>query len=71
MLTHLTSKVQKFKRTHVNIVDLVDAYGTTDSVDMFETVKALAKYSKKTKKIFPLDEAKDGGLLKFLLRKIL
>jgi len=34
----------------------------------FTTVKELSKYSKKEKKIYPLEEAKEKGALKLMLR---
>ncbi|KAI0263444.1 hypothetical protein BC834DRAFT_827638 [Gloeopeniophorella convolvens] len=56
------------KSKHVNLVDLVYHEG---QVRVFPSIKALAKYSRKAKKIFPLNEAKAGGILKYLLRPIL
>ncbi|KAG8723759.1 hypothetical protein FRC09_001845 [Ceratobasidium sp. 395] len=58
------------KGTHVNLVDLVDMPNTQRPARHFETTAALRKYSKKKKKIFPRDEAKAGGILKYLLRPI-
>lgn len=36
----------------------------------FETEEELSDYTIATKKFFPLDEAKEGGVLKYLLRHI-
>ncbi|KAG8769068.1 hypothetical protein FRC12_005190 [Ceratobasidium sp. 428] len=58
------------KGTHVNLVDLVDMPNTRQPIRRFEDVAALRKYSRKKKKIFPRDEAKAGGILKYLLRPI-
>ncbi|KAF9442695.1 hypothetical protein P691DRAFT_680939 [Macrolepiota fuliginosa MF-IS2] len=60
------------KRLFVNLVDLVDARGDpTQQVRLFNSEVALSKYTRKSKKIFPRDEAKAGGILKFLLRQIM
>ncbi|KAI9446872.1 hypothetical protein F5148DRAFT_988434 [Russula earlei] len=56
------------KSKHVNLVDLVYHQ---DKVQVFPSIKALAKYSKKQGKIFPKDSAKAGGILRYLLRPIL
>ncbi|KAH9980912.1 hypothetical protein BGW80DRAFT_1453864 [Lactifluus volemus] len=55
------------KSKHINLVDLVYH---VDQVEMFPSVKALAKYSKKNGKIFPRESAKAGGILRYLLRHI-
>ncbi|KAI0089525.1 hypothetical protein BDY19DRAFT_108732 [Irpex rosettiformis] len=60
-----------FRRTHVNIVDLVDTRGTGRRVPTYPTVDLLADYTKETGKFFPREHAKAGGLLKYLLREIL
>lgn len=52
-------------------MDLVDAQGTGAHVATYPTEIALAKYTKKTRKIFPRENAQAGGLLKFLLRQIM
>ncbi|KAI0253600.1 hypothetical protein BJV78DRAFT_1193282 [Lactifluus subvellereus] len=52
---------------HINLVDLVYH---ADKVEVFPSVKALAKYSKKQNKIFPRASAKAGGILRYLLRHI-
>ncbi|KAH8800384.1 hypothetical protein F5884DRAFT_825056 [Xylogone sp. PMI_703] len=58
------------KRTHVNLVDLVDTQRTGEAVKVFRTVEELRQYTRQNRKIFPRDEAKAGGLLRYLLRKI-
>ncbi|RMZ89912.1 hypothetical protein DV736_g2849, partial [Chaetothyriales sp. CBS 134916] len=59
------------RRTHVNLVDLVDYSRTGEAVQVFPTVAALRDYTKETKKFFPKEDAKSGGLLRFLLREII
>ncbi|TFK36319.1 hypothetical protein BDQ12DRAFT_610075, partial [Crucibulum laeve] len=58
-------------RTHVNLVDLVDASNMTMHIKIFPTVKVLSAYTKEHGKYFPHDNANAGNLLKFLLRNIL
>jgi hypothetical protein len=53
---------------HVNLVDL--AHGSKEEVRIFETEKQLSVYTKKTKKFFPKESAKDGGVLRALRRRI-
>jgi hypothetical protein len=57
-------------RTHVNLVDLVDAGATGKPVRVFATEEELAGYTLRAQKVFPRESAKAGGLLKKLLRKI-
>ncbi|KDQ18856.1 hypothetical protein BOTBODRAFT_170847 [Botryobasidium botryosum FD-172 SS1] len=57
--------------THVNLVDLVDTPRTGRAVVLFKSEKALSNYTKNTRKFFPRDSAYAGGLLRFLLRRIL
>jgi hypothetical protein len=59
------------KRTHVNIVDLLDTSNTGQRVRVFDSVQKLSDYTKKTAKYFPKENAYAGGVLKFLLREIL
>ncbi|KAK0438341.1 uncharacterized protein EV420DRAFT_1280067, partial [Desarmillaria tabescens] len=59
------------RRVHVNICDLVDYPATTIPPRVFLTESALAAYSRSNGKIYPKDNAKAGGLLKFLLRHII
>ncbi|KAI0089524.1 hypothetical protein BDY19DRAFT_108672 [Irpex rosettiformis] len=60
-----------FQRTNVNLVDLVDTWRTGNNVPTYPTVNELSSYTRNTEKYFPRKHAKAGGLLKFLLRKIL
>ncbi|KAF8260810.1 hypothetical protein EI94DRAFT_1747565 [Lactarius quietus] len=53
---------------HVNLVDLV--HGSKEEVRIFETEKELSVYTKKSKKYFPKEDAKDGGVLRALRRRI-
>ncbi|KAG8754328.1 hypothetical protein FRC11_006710 [Ceratobasidium sp. 423] len=55
----------------VNIIDLVEVPVTLRFVEHFKTEMALSKYTKRHGKYFPLDNAYAGGLLKFLLRRIM
>ncbi|KAI9446047.1 hypothetical protein H4582DRAFT_1843320 [Lactarius indigo] len=54
--------------THVNLVDLV--HGSKENVQIFKTEKELSEYTIKTEKYFPKATAKDGGVLRALLRHI-
>ncbi len=66
--TNLCVKV--LKPIHVNIFDVLEFHrGQRQELRRFDTVKQLAKYSKKNNKIFPKRMAKRGAL-KFLLRKL-
>ncbi|KAH9066260.1 hypothetical protein EDB87DRAFT_1554056 [Lactarius vividus] len=56
-------------KKHVNLVDLV--HGSKEEVRIFETETKLSKYTKKTGKFFPKEDAKDGGVLRALRRHIL
>ncbi|CAE6428061.1 unnamed protein product [Rhizoctonia solani] len=56
---------------YVNIIDLVEVPITLRFVEHFKTEMALSKYTKRHGKYFPLDNAYAGGLLKFLLRRIM
>ena len=59
---------QAVRSRHINLVDLVYH---TDQVQMFPSVKELAKYSIENNKIFPKNLAKAGGILRYLLRRII
>ncbi|KAJ7189987.1 hypothetical protein GGX14DRAFT_483934, partial [Mycena pura] len=56
---------------HVNLVDLVDKRRTGKRVRRFATELELSRYTKNSKKIFPSWRAYKGGLLRYLLRRIL
>lgn len=64
-------KPQIIDTTHVNLVDFIDTRTTGKPVEIFETEKALRKYTIKKGKIYPKESAKESGVLKYLLRKIL
>jgi hypothetical protein len=66
--TKTFSFVQAVLTKHVNLVDLV--HGSKEEVRIFETEKELSKYTKKEKKYFPKEDAKDGGVLRALRRRI-
>jgi len=59
------------KKTHVNIVDLLDTPNTGQCVRVFNSVQDLSVYTKDSGKYFPKENAYAGGVLKFLLREIL
>ncbi|OJA12927.1 hypothetical protein AZE42_09298 [Rhizopogon vesiculosus] len=59
------------KKTHVNIVDLIDTKMTGEPVTVFASELKLSEYTKQTGKIFPRDNAYAGGLLRYLLRRIM
>lgn len=54
---------------HVNLVDLV--HGDKKEVQIFGTEKELSEYTHATKKFFPKEDARDGGVLCALRRHIL
>lgn len=56
--------------TCVNLVDLMECRATQKPVAVHESKKALRVYSRKTKKIFPREEAKQNGFLKVLLTEM-
>jgi hypothetical protein len=58
------------KRTHVNLVDLMNARRAGKKVRKFETEAELRIYTKKTGKVYPLKDAK-GDVVEVLLRSIL
>ncbi|KAI5837647.1 hypothetical protein DFP73DRAFT_311546 [Morchella snyderi] len=66
---------KKIAKIHVNLVDLIElpphSTGPVTAARIFPTLKALKEYTKKTGKYFPREEAKAGGILKALLRKLL
>ncbi|KAJ7323847.1 hypothetical protein DFH08DRAFT_1028643 [Mycena albidolilacea] len=56
---------------HVNLVDLVDWGIAKAEIHKFETLDELSEYTRNTGKFFPQSEAEAGGMLRFLLRRIL
>ncbi|KAJ7111720.1 hypothetical protein C8R44DRAFT_632419 [Mycena epipterygia] len=56
--------------SHMNLIDLIDIHTTGEPVHRFRTEKELARYTKKTGKIFTSSRAHKGELLTFLLRRI-
>ncbi|KAG6981481.1 hypothetical protein FocnCong_v008303 [Fusarium oxysporum f. sp. conglutinans] len=65
------TRYQTMRVTHVNLVDLVESPRTRQPVEHFKTVQDLSQYSVYEVKIFPKEEAYNGGLLALLLREIL
>ncbi|KAH7883435.1 hypothetical protein F5I97DRAFT_246183 [Phlebopus sp. FC_14] len=64
------SCVQAVGNVQVNIFDLIEAMITGKPVRKFNSLKELAKYTKRTKKVFPKDKAHKSRLLEELLREI-
>ena len=64
---HISS--QAASRKHVNLVDLAREY--RENIPIFKSEKELSVYTKVTKKFFPKESAKDGGILRVLRRHIL
>ncbi|RDX53153.1 hypothetical protein OH76DRAFT_1433139 [Lentinus brumalis] len=58
------------KTTHVNLVDFLQRPDPEKPVQTFPSERALAKHSKKQKKIFPKSNVNVGSLLRDLLRRI-
>ena len=58
------------KSKHVNLVDLVDARDRNVKARLFPNLRALRRYTIWTEKYFPKEDAKAGGLLKYLLREM-
>ena len=56
--------------THVNLSDLLDTTRQGTRVHVFAAEKDLRVYTQSTGRIFPKEEAYEGGLLKYLLREI-
>jgi hypothetical protein len=55
---------------HVNLVDFVDTRRTGKPVQTFASIKQLQTYTLQTGKVFPKRRAKEGGLVRHLLRPI-
>ena len=64
--------MQAIKTFHVNLVDLHECWrlDRMDKLRHFGSVRALARYTRQHKKILSRDDAKEGGLLRYLLRPI-
>ncbi|KAL8879252.1 MAG: hypothetical protein Q9192_008272, partial [Flavoplaca navasiana] len=56
------------KRTHVNLLDLIDALRAGQNPQLFGSASSLAEYTRQHKKYFPLETAKEDSLKKILLR---
>ena len=57
--------------THVNLMDLEETERTGEPVKIFESEQELSVYTRRKEKYFPRRNALAGGLLRFLLRRIL
>ncbi|KAJ8692423.1 hypothetical protein PTI98_009735 [Pleurotus ostreatus] len=64
----LSSRFQAILSKHINLVDLTE--NPRGRVRIFDSLKALSTYTKRTEKYFPKKNAYAGGLLKYLLREI-
>ncbi|KAG5641305.1 hypothetical protein DXG03_005554 [Asterophora parasitica] len=72
LLTSIRQCKAALKGTFVNIVDLVDAAsaGRVMTSGVYSSASALAKYIKRTGKVFPLKKAKANQLLRQFLVKV-
>ncbi|KAI6768403.1 hypothetical protein HG531_010592 [Fusarium graminearum] len=68
--TSLEACRERVRRTHVNLVDLVETANTGLPVQAFKNLKQLQDYTVENGRFFPKDSAYHGGLLRFLLRQI-
>jgi len=66
----MTARRKAVKSVHANIVDYIEAKRIDVQVKKFKSVRALANYSYRQGKIFPLAQAKAGGVLKYLLKEL-
>ncbi|KAG6053972.1 hypothetical protein E4U17_004208 [Claviceps sp. LM77 group G4] len=66
----ITDCKKAIKGVYVNIVDFVDCERTGKPIPKFDHLEQLQDYSIETGKIFPMEEAKDSLLLRFLLQRI-
>ncbi|KAK3695109.1 hypothetical protein B0T22DRAFT_477807 [Podospora appendiculata] len=55
---------------HVNIYDFIEAVNADTKPRLFESERALADYTLKTRRIYPRNRAKQSGPLRVLLRFI-
>ncbi|CAE6336613.1 unnamed protein product [Rhizoctonia solani] len=73
-VTNIPEKLSDCKKLvdtiYVNLVDLVDMPNTGKKAKLFKTEGELSTYTKNSKKVFPREDARAGGLLKHLLRCI-
>ncbi|KAF5318536.1 hypothetical protein D9619_011053 [Psilocybe cf. subviscida] len=67
---NVTECRELISRTHVNLVDLVDAAQNNGRVRVFPTVQDLSDYTKEKGKIFPRHNIHAGDFLQYLLRHI-
>jgi hypothetical protein len=65
--TWLTNVAQALKQVWVNIHDLVDAAKHNRPVPRFDTRDELIKYTRRTKKFYPLQYVKEMGPVRALL----
>ncbi len=56
-------------RAHVNLIDLIDVFGTGRLAKTFRKGKAAGEYTRRTGKYFPRDDKDAGDLLNFLLQR--
>ena len=61
---------QEIEGAHVNICDLLDYHRSGNPVPLFNTEAELVYNTRRSKKIWPRKDIKEGNILKFLLRRI-
>ncbi|GFP57733.1 hypothetical protein TASIC1_0009007000 [Trichoderma asperellum] len=66
----ITTCKKAISKVHVNIVDFIDSERTGEPVPTFRSLKQFQAYTTKSSKVFPKKEAKQSGLLRYLLRPV-
>ncbi|KAG6291594.1 hypothetical protein E4U09_003856 [Claviceps aff. purpurea] len=64
----ITACKKAIKDVYVNIVDFIDCERTGEPIHKFSSLAHLRRYTKKTGKFFPREQAKRSLLLRFLLQ---
>ncbi|KAG6319390.1 hypothetical protein E4U22_004575 [Claviceps purpurea] len=64
----ITACKKAIKDVYVNIVDFIDCERTGEPIHKFASLAHLRRYTKKTGKFFPREQAKRSLLLRFLLQ---
>ncbi|KAG6030202.1 hypothetical protein E4U19_000557 [Claviceps sp. Clav32 group G5] len=64
----ITACKKAIKGVYVNIVDFIDCERTGEPIHKFASLAHLRRYTKKTGKFFPREQAKRSLLLRFLLQ---
>lgn len=58
------------KSTHVNLIDLIDAFGNGKQVTLHKSEKDLREYTRQTERYFPRERIGRDGVLRYLRRRI-